>query len=341
MVGKGRLNKKMNNDDAFDSFLLTLSEQLGNLKKINQEIVSENIIHDTSENKTKKYLSFLEEFESIQQATSLPSQNKDIANISSEINEELSKFKSQLSRIALEGGGGTNAVQYANGGFMDGDLVVSGNVTSLGGVYHDGNNLGNDIDTLRSFIQSNSASWATGGSGSTGDIKYTTDIVGNGIDSVYSFAHGLNTADLVVNIIDKDTHEIVLASVRIDSTNIIVDFSKSFSNTYRLIAIGAGQIGQSSGFILTKITSPGNYTQSNNYTHFVYDDDTAGSGINVELLPVANHTGVKTHKKIGTTGTVTLTPPVGVLIDGAPVFVLNTQYQSVQLYTDGINYLIQ
>lgn len=340
MVGKGRLNMKMNSDDAFDSFLLTLSEQLGNLKKINQEIVEENIIQDIPENKTKKYLSFLEEFESIQKTTSLPSENKDITNISSQINEELSKFKTQLSRIALEGGGGTNAVQYARGGFMDGDLVVSGNITALGSVFQDSNDLGNDISSLRSFIQSNSASWGTGGGG-TGDVKYATDIIGNGVDTVFTFSHGLGTSDLIVNIIDKDTDKIVMSTVRVDDTTIMVDFSEPFLNTYRLVVLGAGQIGAPAGFNLTKITTPGNYIQSNNYTHFVYDDDIAGSGINATLLPVANHTGVKTHKKIGSTGTVTLNPPAGMLIDGAPIYVLNSQYQSVQIYTDGTNYFIQ
>jgi hypothetical protein len=334
MVGQGRLNMKMNSDDAFDSFLLTLSEQLGNLKKINQDIVEERIIQDTPENKTKKYLSFLEEFESIQKTTSLPSENKDITNIASQINEELSKFKTQLSRIALEGGGGTNAVQYARGGFMDGDLVVSGNITALGSVFQDSNDLGNDISSLRSFIQSNSALWST-------DVKYATDIIGNGVDTVFTFSHGLSTSDLIVNIIDKDTDKIVMSTVRVDNTTIIVDFSEPFSNTYRLVVLGAGQIGAPPGFNLTKITTPGNYIQSNSYTHFVYDDDIAGSGINVTLLPVANHTGVKTHKKIGSTGTVTLNPPAGVLIDGAPIFVLNSQYQSVQIYTDGTNYFIQ
>jgi hypothetical protein len=209
----------------------------------------------------------------------------------------------------------------------------------LGGVFQDSDNLGNDISSLRSFIQSNSASWS--GGGGVGDVKYVTDIVGNNVDTIFTFSHGLGTSDLIVSIIDTDTDKIVMATVRVDSTNIIVDFSEPFSNTYRLVALGAGQVGAPSGFNLTKITTPGNYTQINSYTHFVYDDDTAGSGINVQLLAIANHTGVKTHKKIGTTGTVTLNPPAGVLIDGAPVFVLNAQYQSVQLYTDGTNYLIQ
>jgi hypothetical protein len=328
----------MNDDQAFDSFLLTLSEQLGNLKKINQDILEDSAIHNEADKKTKRYISFLEEFENIQKTASVLPEINNTQNISQQINEELSKFKTQLSRMALEGGGGTNAVQYANGGFMDGDLVVSGNITALGGVYQDSNDLGYDIASLRTFVQTNSASWIS--------AEYTTDIVGNGIDTIFQFAHGLSTADLIVNIIDKDTDKIINALVRIDETNITIDFATPFSKTYRLIAIGtnesAAPLGVASkGFNLTKITSPGNYIQDDMYTHFLYDDDAAGSGINVELLPVANHTGVKVHKKIGTTGTVTLTPPAGVLIDGAPVVVLNTQYQSVQLYTDGINYYIQ
>jgi hypothetical protein len=335
----------MNDDQAFDSFLLTLSEQLGNLKKINHDILEDSAIHNEVDKKTKRYISFLEEFENIQKTASVLPEINNTQNISQQINEELSKFKTQLSRMALEGGGGTNAVQYANGGFMDGDLVVSGNITALGSVYQDSNDLGYDIASLRTFIQTNSASWGSGGS--SGNIaEYATDIIGNGIDTVFQFAHGLSTADLIVNIIDKDTDKVIFALVRIDDTNITVDFAEPFSNTYRLIAIGTNEsiapLGvASSGFNLTKITSPGNYIQDDMYTHFLYDDDAAGSGINVELLPVADHTGVKVHKKIGTTGTVTLTPPAGVLIDGAPVVVLNTQYQSVQLYTDGINYYIQ
>jgi hypothetical protein len=56
--------------DAFDSFLATLSEQLGNLKKINQDIFEENLIYSQPEKlhtktntsvDTKKYLNFLED----------------------------------------------------------------------------------------------------------------------------------------------------------------------------------------------------------------------------------------------------------------------------------------
>jgi len=427
-------DEETSKNDAFDSFLLTLSEQLGNLKKINNDIYEENYVYDNVKNKnevvvpkvnydTKNYLSFLEELESIQQTTSkLPEENKDISNISSQINDELKKFKLQLGRMALEGGGGTNAVQYANGGYMNGDLLVSGDITALGRVLQDGNDLSTEITNLKTFISSNSAIWGTGGTGGgggsdvsglsgnrestystvkensgtwgydgsdlkalsgnwestyttfrdtssswvgLGEMKFAIDIVGNNIDTIFTYPHGLGTSDLVANVYDTSTNTIVLVAISADNTNISVDFADPFTNTYRLVAIGAGQpavslgtvvadsakwnstnttvrdFSSSWGFNLTKISVAGNYTQTDEYSHFVYDDDAAGSGINVELLPVVNHTGVKTHKKIGITGTVTLNPPAGVLIDGAPVYVLNTQYQSVQLYTDGTDYLIQ
>lgn len=416
--------------DAFDSFLATLSEQLGNLKKINQDIFEENLIYNQPEKisvktntsiDTNKYLNFLEELETIQKTTSsLPEENKDITNISSQINEELKKFKSQLGRMALEGGGGTNAVQYANGGYMDGDLLVSGDITALGRVMQDGNDLSGTITEIKTLISSNSAIWQAGGGGGgsdvsglsgnwestyttvkdnsgswaydgsdlkslsgnwestyttfrdtssswvgLGEMKYAVDIPGDNVNTVFTYVHGLGTSDFVANVIDKDTNTIVLVAISADNTNITVEFAEPFTNTYRLVAIGAGQPAASLGtviadsakwnstnttvrdnsaswgFNLLKINTAGSYTQSDSYTHFVYDDDTAGSGINVELLPVANHTGVKTHKKIGNTNSVTLTPPAGVLIDGAPVYVLGSQYQSVQIYTDGTNYLIQ
>jgi len=360
--------------DAFDSFLATLSEQLGNLKKINQDIFEENLIYSQPEKistktntsiDTNKYLNFLEELETIQKTTnSLPEENKDITNISSQINEELKKFKLQLGRMALEGGGGTNAVQYANGGYMDGDLLVSGDITALGRVMQDGNDLSADISNLKTFIQTNSSDWDSSGDD---QMKFAADIIGDGVTTDFTFSHSLGTPDLVANVIDKETNAIVLATIIIDDTDITVEFLEPFLKTYRLVVIGSGQpavslgtivsdsekwnnssnavIGLSSSwntgiFNLIKVTES-EFIESNEYSHFLYDDDLVGSSINVTLLPVGSHTGVKFHKKIGDTGSVTLTPPAGVTIDGESYFSINTKNQTVGLFTDGINYFIQ
>jgi hypothetical protein len=374
-----QLNPKIKKEEgvAFDSFLATLSQQLSNLKKINHDIYEENLIYTNNTNiatenfttahkhDTKHYINFLEELESIQKSSSeLPTENKDITNISSQINEELKKFKLQLGRMALEGGGGTNAVQYANGGYMNGDLLVSGDITSMGRFMQDGNDLSGDISNLKTFIQNNSALWA--GGGGTEQMTFAIDVVGDGITTDFTYPHGLDTSDLVANVVDKDTNAIVLATIIIDDTNISVEFIEPFTKTYRLIAMGATdavQLGTlvsdsqkwnntsnivssasslwyTGGFSLITV-STSEFSQTNDYSHFLYDDDTAGSSINVTLLPPISHHGVKHHKKIGNSGSVILVPPPGVTIDGNSYYSIDSQYQSVNIYTDGINYFIQ
>jgi hypothetical protein len=70
--------------------------------------------------------------------------------ISEQVKEEVAKIKTQMSRMMIEGGGGGSvAVQYANGGTMKGDLNVTGKYLS-GGI---------DLSTLM----------GTGGGGEYGD----------------------------------------------------------------------------------------------------------------------------------------------------------------------------
>ena len=52
--------------------------------------------------------------------------------IAEQVKEEVAKIKTQISRMAIEGGGGSVAVQYANGGTMNGDLNVTGRYLSAG-----------------------------------------------------------------------------------------------------------------------------------------------------------------------------------------------------------------
>lgn len=83
------------------------------------------------------------------------------------------------------------------------------------------------------------------------------------------------------------------------------------------------------------------HNQAATTSHNLYDDDVTGATITVTLLPVANHVGVTSHKKIGTTASVILTPPAGVTIDGASSYTLTTPYEAVRIFTDGISYYIE
>lgn len=93
-------------------------------------------------------------------------------------------------------------------------------------------------------------------------------------------------------------------------------------------------------FALTSVTTT-TYNQDGTYTHTLYNDTVAGGQITVALLPPASHSGVTQHKKIGTTASIVLSAPSGVTIDGQPTFALTSQYQSIGLFTDGVNYFIE
>jgi hypothetical protein len=112
------------------------------------------------------------------------------------------KFSQQQMARAMESGGGTNAVQFANGGTMSGDLLIDGNITFTGDISGRG----------------------MGGS----SIKKIFN-VGNGIDSEYILLHSLGTKDILVSIYDQND-EIVYASVKNISINETkVSFSEPIS----------------------------------------------------------------------------------------------------------------
>jgi hypothetical protein len=94
-----------------------------------------------------------------------------------------------------------------------------------------------------------SADWTTAfntvcawGSSSVPDIalRFTADVLGNGIDNTYTYFHGLGTKDLVVSVIEIATGNIALAAVYVTDTEITVEFAAPVTGTlYRLVAIGA------------------------------------------------------------------------------------------------------
>ena len=105
------------------------------------------------------------------------------------------KFAQQNMSRAMESGGGTNALQLANGGTITGDLVIDGNLTVTGG-FDTGQNL-----TKKVFK------------------------IGNGNDKDYVINHSLGTKDVLVNVYDIND-EIVLASVKnISSNETLISFS--------------------------------------------------------------------------------------------------------------------
>ena len=93
-------------------------------------------------------------------------------------------------------------------------------------------------------------------------------------------------------------------------------------------------------FSLKTVTGT-SYTTESNYTHFLYDDDTAGGAISVTLPAPSGHNNLSQHKKIGASGDIIINAPNGSTIDGTGSYTLDIQYEAIGIYTDGSNYFIQ
>lgn len=130
---------------------------------------------------------------------------------------ENNKFRKELIEISEkiarresirfgESGGGTNAVQYKNGGTIDGILNINGDL----------------------IVNGQKA------------IKRVVFDIGDGINKSFTFTHNLDSKNILVNVQDATNDEIVLPYVKLtDNNTIFVEFSFIPNiNNYRLIIFG-------------------------------------------------------------------------------------------------------
>ena len=157
------------------------------------------------------------------------------ANTVDTLTKEIETLKYRIARVA-ESGGGTNAVQYANGGVMNGslevtgDLVVGGSFTgsiSLSSLEQEGAINGQAIvwsDAL--------SSWAPGDA-SFKRVFY----VGDGVASSFTVNHQLSSLDLMYQVYDNNTQEVVvpyIKNINVQNTEVAFSFVPSPS-AYRVI----------------------------------------------------------------------------------------------------------
>lgn len=105
---------------------------------------------------------------------------------------------------AMESGGGTNAVQYAKGGTIDGSLTISGNLSA-----------GNLLGHRKSFI------------------------IGDGINSTYTLIHNFGSLDVITQVYDNNTNEVVyphIQNININSTKLSFPDIVSLNN-YRVVIL--------------------------------------------------------------------------------------------------------
>ena len=119
------------------------------------------------------------------------------------------KFTQQQMSRAMESGGGTNAMQFANGGTMQGDLSIQGDINITGNI--NGPN----------FL-----------------IKKVFTI-GNNTDTDYVIIHAIGSKDVVVTVYDEND-EMVLASIKnISSNETLVSFSVTIpTDSMRVVIVG-------------------------------------------------------------------------------------------------------
>lgn len=105
--------------------------------------------------------------------------------------------------------------------------------------------------------------------------------------------------------------------------------------------VGENPISLQSNLLSIKTVTGVSYTQETDYTHFLYDDDTAGQVMSITLTSPSSHNLLSQHKKIGNTANIVITAPSGATIDGSASYTLDVQNEAIGLYSDGTNYFIQ
>jgi hypothetical protein len=129
-------------------------------------------------------------------------------------------------------------------------------------------------------------------------------------------------------------------SIRLTTSN-NVDNNIILSEVSGQLHVDDNPISLQNNIFSLKVVQNTEYTQESNYTHFLYDDDTAGGLMTITLLDPSSHQLLSQHKKMGSTGNILLSGSNGVTIDGFSSYTLDVQNEAIGLYTDGSNYFIQ
>jgi hypothetical protein len=171
---------------------------------------SKNIEEDAEEDaETKSFFDLLEKKKDDPRVKKFFNYHAD--HMKKEFSQIIEKFKTTQLARAMESGGGTNAVQYANGGTMNGTLTVTEQI--VGELVTDTS--GRQLVYKRSF-----------------------NIIGNGTDNEFTFTHNFNTKDILISVYDSNNYGLVtISSVNIDDNNTRISFPNilNIGENYRVI----------------------------------------------------------------------------------------------------------
>ena len=187
---------------------VTLIEQPEPVNTTLNYVTKSTVNADTADD---SFFRSLEKYKDDPRVKKLFSYHTDLAK--KELFQITEKFTQQQMARAMESGGGTNAVQYANGGVMTGNLLIDGNL-SVTGKMNEGL-ASNDVTAKKIFY------------------------IGNGVATEYTVAHNLDTKDILISLYDIEDRQ-VFASVKNVSVNeTTISFSQSIANnSVKVVIVG-------------------------------------------------------------------------------------------------------
>ena len=188
---------------------VSTEKYINDIKKSTNSEFSKNFEEDAEENQeTDSFFNMLEKKKDDPRVKKFFNYHADA--MKKEFYQIAEKMKSvQMSR-AMESGGGTNAVQYANGGVMNGVLNVTERIISE----EITDNIGRQLVNKKTF-----------------------DIIGDGSNNIFTFTHNFNTKDILISIYDQNHQLVFVSSVNIDLNNTRISFPNNLQvhENYRVI----------------------------------------------------------------------------------------------------------
>lgn len=170
---------------------------------------SESSVSTTSEE--DKFFKTLEQFKDDPRLKQIFNYHAELAK--KEIFQITEKFTQQQMARAMESGGGTNAVQYANGGTMKGNLVIDGNLSVVGKINEGTAN--NDVTAKKIFL------------------------IGDNTSKEYTVTHGLDTKDVLVALYDTNDEQVFASVKNISLNETKITFSVPITtNSIKVVIIG-------------------------------------------------------------------------------------------------------
>ena len=191
-----------------------------NLDRIEQSIKKVAAIQESKQLNLEKIKDIVQEAR-----TYTTNSEKLLKEYAANTKRDIDHVRIQINRVA-ESGGGTNAVQYANGGIMNGNLHVTGRISGFISL----SSLTQDEARVGDVVMWNGTNW----------VSTTTKVVsaiGDSTNKDFIITHNFNTFDVMVQVYDNNTNAVVYPAIQGNSLNDIkIEFSFVPSlNNYRVI----------------------------------------------------------------------------------------------------------